>query len=177
MRGSVVDIRSDAHLPPSYSLLHAKEGKIAIEVLVQLDAHSVRGIALTPTEGLDHGGAGAMRVCGSDILRHCGSRSRQLPQVLYAADVLHAAIQHHRRTFTDAGPGHPFVRQYDERGDDCRHPIDYYALHLPHRHDAARSAHGYGAGLHFQHPGDSVHRGRYAGPAACPKNPVQAGAS
>ncbi len=57
VRGSVVDIRSDAHLPPSYSLLHAKEGKIAIEVLVQLDAHSVRGIALTPTEGLVRGSA------------------------------------------------------------------------------------------------------------------------
>ena len=55
MRGSVVDIRFDAHLPPIYSLLHAKEGKIAIEVLAQLDAHSVRGIALTPTEGLARG--------------------------------------------------------------------------------------------------------------------------
>ena len=38
VRGSVVDIRFDAHLPPIYSLLHAKEGKIAIEVLAQLDA-------------------------------------------------------------------------------------------------------------------------------------------
>ena len=57
VRGSVVDIRFDAHLPPIYSLLHAKEGKIAIEVLVQLDAHSVRGIALTPTEGLARGSA------------------------------------------------------------------------------------------------------------------------
>src|ERR1035438_6297137 len=55
VRGSVVDIRFDAHLPPIYSLLHAKEGKIAIEVLAQLDAHSVRGIALTPTEGLARG--------------------------------------------------------------------------------------------------------------------------
>jgi F-type H+-transporting ATPase subunit beta len=57
VRGSVVDIRFDAHLPPIYSLLHAKEGKIAIEVLAQLDAHSVRGIALTPTEGLVRGSA------------------------------------------------------------------------------------------------------------------------
>ncbi|MGA3041274.1 MAG: F0F1 ATP synthase subunit beta [Bryobacteraceae bacterium] len=57
VRGSVVDIRFDARLPPIYSLLHAKEGKIAIEVLVQLDAHSVRGIALTPTEGLVRGSA------------------------------------------------------------------------------------------------------------------------
>ena len=57
IRGSVVDIRFGAHLPPIYSLLHAKDGKIAIEVLAQLDAHSVRGIALTPTEGLVRGSA------------------------------------------------------------------------------------------------------------------------
>ena len=46
---------STQHLPPIYSLLHAKEGKIAIEVLAQLDAHRVRGIALTPTQGLARG--------------------------------------------------------------------------------------------------------------------------
>jgi F-type H+-transporting ATPase subunit beta len=55
VRGSVVDIRFDERLPPIYSLLHAKEGKIAIEVLAQLDAHLVRGIALTPTQGLARG--------------------------------------------------------------------------------------------------------------------------
>jgi F-type H+/Na+-transporting ATPase subunit beta len=55
VRGSVVDVRFDAQLPPIYSLLHAKEGEIAIEVLAQLDAHRVRGIALTPTEGLARG--------------------------------------------------------------------------------------------------------------------------
>jgi len=55
VRGSVVDIRFDAHLPPIYSLLHAKEGEIAIEVLAQLDAHRVRGMALTPTQGLARG--------------------------------------------------------------------------------------------------------------------------
>jgi F-type H+-transporting ATPase subunit beta len=55
VRGSVVDIRFDSHLPPIYSLLHAKEGNIAIEVLAQLDAHTARGIALTPTEGLARG--------------------------------------------------------------------------------------------------------------------------
>jgi F-type H+-transporting ATPase subunit beta len=57
VRGSVVDIRFDAHLPPIYSLLHAKAGEIAIEVLAQLDAHRVRGIALTPTQGLVRGSA------------------------------------------------------------------------------------------------------------------------
>lgn len=55
VRGSVIDIRFDGHLPPIYSLLHAKDGEIAIEVLAQLDAHRVRGIALTPTQGLSRG--------------------------------------------------------------------------------------------------------------------------
>ncbi len=55
VRGSVVDIKFDGHLPPIYSLLHANEGKIAIEVLAQLDSHLVRGIALTPTQGLSRG--------------------------------------------------------------------------------------------------------------------------
>ena len=56
VRGSVVDIRFEKHLPPIYTLLRAgKERQIAIEVLTQLDAHHVRGIALTPTEGLARG--------------------------------------------------------------------------------------------------------------------------
>ena len=56
VRGSVVDIRFDDHLPPIYSLLRAgQEGQIAIEVLAQLDAQRVRGIALTPTQGLARG--------------------------------------------------------------------------------------------------------------------------
>src|SRR5665811_2187665 len=57
VRGSVVDIRFDAHLPDIYTLLHAKDGEIAIEVLAQLDAHRVRGIALTDTQGLVRGSA------------------------------------------------------------------------------------------------------------------------
>jgi F-type H+/Na+-transporting ATPase subunit beta len=55
VRGSVVDVRFDGRLPPIYSLLQAREGEIAIEVLAQLDAHRVRGIALTPTQGLSRG--------------------------------------------------------------------------------------------------------------------------
>jgi len=55
VRGSVVDIVFEEHLPPINSLLHAREGEIAIEVLSQLDAHRVRGIALTPTQGLARG--------------------------------------------------------------------------------------------------------------------------
>ncbi|AKB32056.1 Sodium-transporting ATPase subunit D [Methanosarcina siciliae HI350] len=56
VRGSIVDIRFEKYLPPIYSLLRAgKDGRIAIEVLTQLDSHRVRGIALTPTEGLSRG--------------------------------------------------------------------------------------------------------------------------
>ncbi len=56
VRSSVVDVRFDNHLPSIYSLLRAGEdGQIAIEVLTQLDAHRIRGIALTPTHGLARG--------------------------------------------------------------------------------------------------------------------------
>ncbi len=50
IRGSVVDMRFDGHLPPIYSLLRTGAKKqIVIEVLAQRDARHVRGIALTPT--------------------------------------------------------------------------------------------------------------------------------
>ena len=56
VRGSVVDVRFDEHLPPIYSVLRAGADKqIVIEVLAQRDAHRVRGIALTPTQGLARG--------------------------------------------------------------------------------------------------------------------------
>jgi F-type H+/Na+-transporting ATPase subunit beta len=56
VRGSVVDVRFDQHLPPIYSVLRAgAEKQILIEVLAQRDASHVRGIALTPTQGLARG--------------------------------------------------------------------------------------------------------------------------
>jgi F-type H+/Na+-transporting ATPase subunit beta len=56
VRGSIVDVMFERHLPAVYTLLRAgKEGQIAIEVLTQLDAHRIRGIALTPNEGLARG--------------------------------------------------------------------------------------------------------------------------
>ena len=56
VRGSVVDVRFDKHLPPIYSLLRAgDDGQIVIEVLAQRDSRHVRGIALTPTQGLARG--------------------------------------------------------------------------------------------------------------------------
>ncbi|SHG77262.1 F-type H+-transporting ATPase subunit beta [Marinomonas polaris DSM 16579] len=61
IRGSVVDIHfdsisSDNQLPPIRSLLRTgKDNSIAIEVFSQLDDQRVRGIALTPTQGLARG--------------------------------------------------------------------------------------------------------------------------
>lgn len=56
VRGSVVDVWFETDLPAIYTLLHAGQHKeIAIEVLSQLDANRVRGIALTPTQGLARG--------------------------------------------------------------------------------------------------------------------------
>jgi F-type H+-transporting ATPase subunit beta len=58
IRGSVVDIRFEKHLPPIFSVLRAGEKRqIVIEVQAQQDAHHVRGIALTPTQGLARGTA------------------------------------------------------------------------------------------------------------------------
>lgn len=74
VRGSVVDIRFESQLPAIYTLLRADNGKISIEVLKQLDAHLVRGIALTPTQGLARGapvedsGGPLMAPVGSGIL-------------------------------------------------------------------------------------------------------------
>jgi len=56
VRGSVVDVRFDNQLPPIYTVLRTgDQQRIVIEVLAQLDAHRVRGIALTPTQGLARG--------------------------------------------------------------------------------------------------------------------------
>ena len=56
VRGSVVDVRFDGLLPPIYSVLHTgPQNEIVIEVLAQRDARHVRGIALTPTQGLARG--------------------------------------------------------------------------------------------------------------------------
>jgi F-type H+-transporting ATPase subunit beta len=56
VRGSVVDVRFEGTLPPINSVLRAgPEKQIVIEVLAQRDARHVRGIALTPTQGLARG--------------------------------------------------------------------------------------------------------------------------
>ncbi|OWK35573.1 F0F1 ATP synthase subunit A [Fimbriiglobus ruber] len=58
VRGSVIDARFERDLPPIYTVLRTgPEGRIVFEVLEQLDAYHVRGIALTPTGGLARGTA------------------------------------------------------------------------------------------------------------------------
>jgi F-type H+-transporting ATPase subunit beta len=56
IRGSVVDVWFQEDLPAINTLLLAGEDqKIKIEIFNQLDTHHVRGIALTPTQGLARG--------------------------------------------------------------------------------------------------------------------------
>jgi F-type H+-transporting ATPase subunit beta len=56
VRGSVVDVCFEHRLPSLYSVLRSgRASEIVIEVMAQLDAHRVRGIALTPTQGLARG--------------------------------------------------------------------------------------------------------------------------
>lgn len=55
--GAVIDVRFEAHIPPIYTALRIplKEGNLTLEVQQHLDAHTVRTIALGPTEGLKRG--------------------------------------------------------------------------------------------------------------------------
>jgi F-type H+/Na+-transporting ATPase subunit beta len=57
VRGSVVDVRFPHRLPKLYQRLSAAgpNGPIVVEVVAHLDAQQVRGIALTPTQGLARG--------------------------------------------------------------------------------------------------------------------------
>ena len=59
VRGSVVDAHFPQRLPGLFHRLSAKgpAGQIIIEVLMHLDIERVRGIALTPTQGLARGAA------------------------------------------------------------------------------------------------------------------------
>ena len=56
IRGSVIDASFPLCLPEIRNVLRAgDEGKILIEVITQLDAKTIRGVALTPTQGLSRG--------------------------------------------------------------------------------------------------------------------------
>ena len=56
VRGSVVDVRFASRLPSIRNiLLTGQDERIVIEVMSHLDQEHVRGIALTPTQGLARG--------------------------------------------------------------------------------------------------------------------------
>lgn len=56
VRGSVVDVRFESKLPPIFSVLKTgAHNDVVIEVLSHTDSTHVRGIALTPTQGLSRG--------------------------------------------------------------------------------------------------------------------------
>ena len=56
VRGSVVDIRFEEDIPGIYTMLRTgNEGEVVIEVLSQRSGNVVRGISLTPTQGLSRG--------------------------------------------------------------------------------------------------------------------------
>lgn len=56
VRGSVVDVRFEKRLPVIQSVLRAgQDRRIIIEVQAQIDNRHIRGIALTPTQGLARG--------------------------------------------------------------------------------------------------------------------------
>lgn len=58
VRGSVVDILFEHDLPSIHQLLRTgDEGQVLIEVLTHLSPNRVRGMALTPTQGLSRGEA------------------------------------------------------------------------------------------------------------------------
>jgi F-type H+-transporting ATPase subunit beta len=58
VQGSVIDIRFDDQLPPVNTILRAGDHQeILIEIRMQVDPRHVRGIALTPTQGLRRGEA------------------------------------------------------------------------------------------------------------------------
>ncbi len=56
IRGSVIDARFPVRIPEIRNVLRTGEDrKILVEVITQLDANTVRGVALTPTQGLSRG--------------------------------------------------------------------------------------------------------------------------
>ena len=56
IRGSVVDVRFPKSLPAiNHALKAGNEGRVIIEVVAHQNADTIRGIALTPTQGLSRG--------------------------------------------------------------------------------------------------------------------------
>ncbi|MBN9420702.1 F0F1 ATP synthase subunit beta [bacterium SCN 62-11] len=55
VRGSIVDARFEGEPPHLYHQLALQDGDCVVEVRAHLDDHQVRGVALTPTRGLQRG--------------------------------------------------------------------------------------------------------------------------
>ena len=56
VRSSVVDCRFTGRLPPTHRRLHAgPDQRVVLEAVRHVDPHVVRGIAMTPTQGLARG--------------------------------------------------------------------------------------------------------------------------
>jgi len=55
IRGSVVDVRCSAALPPIFTILRAEPQGALVEVMSHTDGQSVRGVSLTGTQGLARG--------------------------------------------------------------------------------------------------------------------------
>jgi len=55
VRGSVVDVYFEQHLPSIHTLVYGMDDRIVAEVVTQLDDHHVRSMAMTPTQGLARG--------------------------------------------------------------------------------------------------------------------------
>ncbi|MFO7831958.1 MAG: F0F1 ATP synthase subunit beta [Desulfuromonadaceae bacterium] len=55
VRGSVVDVHFEDHLPPIHTLIYGMDDQVVTEVITQLDDHQVRSMAMTPTQGLARG--------------------------------------------------------------------------------------------------------------------------
>ena len=56
VRGSVVDARFSERIPSIFQVLTAgDDASVVIEVVSHLDAHTIRGVALTSTRGLSRG--------------------------------------------------------------------------------------------------------------------------
>jgi F-type H+-transporting ATPase subunit beta len=74
VRGGVVDIFFEKDLPSIQTLLYVGENnEISIEVLTQIDANRVRGIALTPTQGLRRGAV--VKNTGNSLLVPVGNET------------------------------------------------------------------------------------------------------
>ena len=116
---------------------------------------------------LDHRGARAVRVRGRAVLRHRGQglggylKSYVEPTVIMLPfniiSELSRTLALAVRLFGNMMSGAMIIGIL----------LTITPFIFPDRHDGARSADRHGAGLHLQHPGRGLHRGRHAHSKAC----------